>query len=61
MNDNLIYGIFKELAVLEGLRTPEGAWKEADKTVIRKLLRQEVIMVRDLETVGTRKDSSDEA
>ena len=58
MNDNLTYGIFKELAVLEGLRTPEGEWKETDQAAFRKLLRQAATMVRDMEAVvTTAKDS----
>jgi len=38
MTDDLIYSIFKELAVLEDKRTVDGQWKTDDPAEISRLL-----------------------
>lgn len=46
MNDDLVYAVFKELAVLEGKRTVEGEWKTEDPRDLYRLLRAAFVNVR---------------
>lgn len=38
MNDDLIFAIFKELAVAEGKRKPDGTWAGTDTADVQRLL-----------------------
>ncbi len=46
MNDDLVYAIFKELAVLEGKRKVTGKWTSSDPTDVYRLLRRAFSIVR---------------
>ncbi|MCA0873467.1 hypothetical protein LCL97_21765 [Seohaeicola saemankumensis] len=40
MSDELVLGIFKELAVMEGSRKPDGSWTVNDQEAFKRLLRR---------------------
>ncbi len=46
MNDDLVYLIFKELAILEGKRTIAGEWTTDDPKDLHRLLRVAFLSVR---------------
>ncbi len=46
MNDDLVYAIFKEFAVLEGKRTVNGEWTTSDPKDLNRLLRKAFMAVR---------------
>ncbi len=46
MNDDLVYAIFKELAVLEGKRKVDGEWVTDDPKDLYRLLRAAFVNVR---------------
>lgn len=46
MSDDLVYAIFKELAVLEGKRTTDGEWKVDDPNEVSRLLARAFATVR---------------
>lgn len=45
MSDDLIYSIFKELAVVEGKRKPDGTWVDASPLDVQRLLTRTFTMV----------------
>jgi len=46
MSDDLVYAMFKEIAILEGKRTPNGEWNIDDAQEISKLLARSFATVR---------------
>lgn len=46
MNDDLVYAIFKELAILEGKRSVNGEWSSADPKDVNRLLKMAFTVVR---------------
>lgn len=46
MSDDLVYAIFKELAILEGKRGTDGEWKTDDAIELSKLLARAFAVVR---------------
>lgn len=46
MGDDLVYAVFKEIAILEGKRTPDGKWMIDDAQEISKLLTRAFAVVR---------------
>ena len=45
MSDDLIYAIFKELAIVEGKRKPDGSWADASAADIQRILSRAFGMV----------------
>ncbi len=52
MSDDLIYAIFKELAVVEGKRKPDGSWSDATSADVQRLLSRAFGMVNRAATSG---------
>ena len=50
MSDDLVYAIFKELAVLEGKRGTDGEWKTDDANEVSKILARSFAIVRRAST-----------
>jgi len=46
LSDDLIYNIFKEIAVLEGKRTVDGEWKVDNSQEISRILSKAFTIVR---------------
>ena len=45
VTDQLILGVFKELATMNGLRSVDGKWASKDEAVFRETLRRAIRMV----------------
>lgn len=45
MSDDLIYGIFKEIAVIEGKRKPDGTWVDGSPADVQRILARAKGMV----------------
>ncbi|MCA0873457.1 hypothetical protein LCL97_21715 [Seohaeicola saemankumensis] len=50
MSDDLVYAIFKEIAVLEGKRTPDGEWTIDDANEVTRILTRAFAVVRRAST-----------
>lgn len=46
MSDDLIYSVFKEIAIVEGKRNPDGTWNEANVTDVQRILSRAFGMVQ---------------
>ena len=46
MKDDLIFAIFKEIAVVEGKRNPDGTWNSDDANDVQRILRRAFNVVR---------------
>ncbi len=55
MNDDLVYSIFKELAVLEGKRKVTGEWVTSDPRDLSRLLKTSFSVVRRASDPGERR------
>ena len=55
MSDDLVYAIFKELAVLEGKRSVTGEWSSADSKDVNRLLKMAFTVVRRAADPGERR------
>lgn len=53
MNDDLVYKIFVELAVLEGKREVNGQWKINDPQELSRLFRRSVEIIARASTPNT--------
>ena len=49
MNNDLIYAIFKEIAVAEGKRKPDGTWKDGSAAEVQRILMQARGMIKHSE------------
>ncbi|WP_428929889.1 hypothetical protein [Marinibacterium sp. SX1] len=47
MSDNLVLGVFTELATLEGKRNADGSWNDTDIGEFTTLLRRSMRLVAD--------------
>jgi hypothetical protein len=52
MNDDIVYRIFVELAVLEGKRDPAGNWKTSEPKDVGRLLRRAFTLVTRASSPG---------
>ena len=46
MTDDIVYAIFKEIAILEGKRNPDGTWTSTDPQDIARILARAFAVVR---------------
>jgi len=53
MSDELVLGIFKELAVMEGSRNPDGSWKVNDQEAFKRLLRRAGRLAQSAKDTGS--------
>ncbi len=58
MNDDLVYAIFKELAVLEGKRSVSGEWSSTDPKDVNRLLKTAFTVVRRASDPGERRSKA---
>jgi hypothetical protein len=54
MSDDLIYAVFKELAVVEGKRKPDGTWTDATAADVQRILSRAFGMVNRAATGGAK-------
>jgi hypothetical protein len=57
MSDDLIYAMFKELAIVEGKRKPDGTWVDTTPGDLQRLLSRAFGMVNRAATSVTREDT----
>jgi len=53
MGDDIVYAVFKELAILEGKRKPSGEWNSTDPKDISRILTRAYSIVRRAATPST--------
>lgn len=46
MNEDIVYSIFKEMAILEGKRLPDGTWTSEDPQDITRILVRAFAVVK---------------